>query len=493
MRRNVFRCLCASDADRTGQVSARFLLGAVLWAVVLVWGVLLFTRQAADQPVDQPVQGDSNADSADAEPLNDAGASEDPADRVIFPSREIPDFQLSECRGGTLSRDDLRGRPWVASFIFTRCMSTCPQITLEVKNLHDRLKESRPDVRFVSISVDPGYDTPAVLQQYADVYSADPERWKFLTGSEADVLRLVVEGFAQYVQPNLSDVVPPGFEVAHSNRVVLVNEENIPVATFLATKPEEIVRLRRILEGKDEFPQPGPPIVPGQQYAIPPVDFLQGPEGEDDPEKTQPPAGEQPDPDQDALISPATDYRLAMWRVADEAPLAGSELPESVDVNQTIDARLPAWAARLPSINAALNLISTFLLITGYRAIRRGRRTTHRNLMVSAFVASIAFLGCYLVYHWALGRYTGQHGRAFTGPNWARMAYFSVLWPHVSLAAAVPFLAVRVLWLAAKGRWEQHRRIAKITLPVWLFVSVTGVVIYLMLYHWPATTTAGTV
>ena len=105
--------------------------------------------------------------------------------------------------------------------------------------------------------------------------------------------------------------------------------------------------------------------------------------------------------------------------------------------------------------------------------------------MISAFVTSVVFLVCYLVYHYALGKYTGEHGRRFPGDGVAAIVYQLILWPHIVLAAAVPVLAILVFRHAFAERWDQHRRLAKITFPIWMFVSVTGVVIYGMLYHWP--------
>ena len=105
--------------------------------------------------------------------------------------------------------------------------------------------------------------------------------------------------------------------------------------------------------------------------------------------------------------------------------------------------------------------------------------------MVSAFLVSVIFLTCYVTYHEALYRFTGERGRAFIGSDLARTVYLGILIPHVILAVFVPILALRVFWLSWKERWPEHRRLAKITLPIWLFVSITGVVIYGMLYHWP--------
>jgi len=133
----------------------------------------------------------------------------------------------------------------------------------------------------------------------------------------------------------------------------------------------------------------------------------------------------------------------------------------------------------LPSINALLNATAAVLLVWGYLLIRRKRMETHRKVMQSAFVVSCLFLVCYLVYHYQ----AGSVRFAKTGP--VRTLYLSILASHTVLAACVPFLAVITLRRGRGARFEKHRRIARWTLPVWLYVSITGVVVYLMLYHLP--------
>lgn len=131
----------------------------------------------------------------------------------------------------------------------------------------------------------------------------------------------------------------------------------------------------------------------------------------------------------------------------------------------------------LPAVNAGLNSLAILLLVVGYSMIRRGRREDHRNAMVAAVVSSTLFLTSYLIYHAQVGsvRFTG------TGP--ARTLYFTILISHTILAAAVPFLAGITVWHAWRKSWERHRRIARWTLPIWLYVSVTGVIVYWMLYR----------
>jgi uncharacterized membrane protein YozB (DUF420 family) len=131
----------------------------------------------------------------------------------------------------------------------------------------------------------------------------------------------------------------------------------------------------------------------------------------------------------------------------------------------------------LPSVNAALNATAAVLLIWGYLLIRRKRIRTHRRVMISAFIASCLFLAGYLVYHAEAGVVRFRHTGAI------RTVYLSILGTHTVLAAAVPVLAIVTLQRGLAGRYDRHRHIARWTLPIWLYVSVTGVVVYVMLYH----------
>ena len=131
----------------------------------------------------------------------------------------------------------------------------------------------------------------------------------------------------------------------------------------------------------------------------------------------------------------------------------------------------------LPALNATLNSLSAVLLLAGYRNIRRKNIAAHRACMVSAFGVSTLFLISYLVYHYHVGSVP------FTGQGWIRPVYFTILITHLILAATILPLALITLYRAGREQFDKHRRIARWTLPVWLYVSVTGVVIYLMLYH----------
>ena len=130
-----------------------------------------------------------------------------------------------------------------------------------------------------------------------------------------------------------------------------------------------------------------------------------------------------------------------------------------------------------PALNASLNGASAVLIVTGRSFIRRGKVRLHRACMLTAVAASAAFLACYLYYHAHVG---SVH---FPGHGWPRALYFSILISHTLLAAAVPVLVIVTLALALRGKFEKHRRIARWTYPIWLYVSVTGVIVYLMLYQ----------
>ena len=133
----------------------------------------------------------------------------------------------------------------------------------------------------------------------------------------------------------------------------------------------------------------------------------------------------------------------------------------------------------LPTVNATLNTISAILLTTGYFCIRTRKPIAHRNCMIAAFIVSALFLTSYLTYHYHAG------STPFEREGWIRGVYFAVLIPHIVLAALILPLALCTLYFALRKRFNKHRRIARWTLPIWLYVSVTGIVVYWMLYRLP--------
>ena len=138
---------------------------------------------------------------------------------------------------------------------------------------------------------------------------------------------------------------------------------------------------------------------------------------------------------------------------------------------------MPEYIPFLPHLNAVLNTTSALLLLAGFRFIRLGRIPAHRNCQVTAVLTSTLFLISYLTYHY-------YHGATrFAGQGLVRPLYFSILITHTILAVVIVPLIIVTLYRAARGDFIRHRRIARWTLPLWLYVSVTGVIVYLMLYH----------
>jgi len=132
----------------------------------------------------------------------------------------------------------------------------------------------------------------------------------------------------------------------------------------------------------------------------------------------------------------------------------------------------------LPAVNASLNGLSALLLMAGFVFIKRGHKLAHRNCMIAALTTSVVFLGCYLTYHATVHTVT-----RFVNPAWFRPYYLAILISHTILAAAIVPLVLMTVWRAKKQNFEAHKKIARWTWPLWLYVSVTGVLIYLLLYQ----------
>jgi putative membrane protein len=144
----------------------------------------------------------------------------------------------------------------------------------------------------------------------------------------------------------------------------------------------------------------------------------------------------------------------------------------------------PAWRGfpinmnvrDLPTVNACLNALSLTLLVSGFLAVRTKRVDLHRACMGAALITSTLFLISYLIYHYSAGSVK------FTGQGWVRPVYFFILITHIVLATAVVPLVLRTVFLALRERLEEHRRLARWTFPIWSYVSLTGIVVYVMLY-----------
>lgn len=138
---------------------------------------------------------------------------------------------------------------------------------------------------------------------------------------------------------------------------------------------------------------------------------------------------------------------------------------------------MDSLTAILPHVNAVLNSVSTVLLIIGFTLIRKGNRAVHRKVMIAALIVSSVFLACYLLYHFTAPVFV------YRGPEWSRPIYFAMLISHVVLATVVTPMVAVTAWRSLHGDFVRHRAIARWTFPIWLYVTVTGVAIYAILYH----------
>jgi protein SCO1/2/putative membrane protein len=327
-----------------------------------------------------------------------------PASAAVPPpdGPEIGEFTLTERSGRKVHSSELRGKVLIVSFIFTRCPGGCPQITSTMRDLQEKLRRY-PDVRLITITVDPARDSLDDLRQYAARYDADPERWLFLTGEEDEVRRIIRSSFYQDVRPS-SD---PAVGIEHPMDLILVDRRGHIRRTYFGLPPK--------------------------------------------------------DPDEHIRFD---------WFKDDQ-----QRLQEDV---QTVSRE--RYGPDFPLFNATLNAAATMLLLSGYLAIRLRLRMAHIASMLAALFVSALFLSSYLYYHIAIQR--GEPTRfPAEAPRIVSSVYYAILFSHIGLAMAVPPLALYVVYRGLRGQLVQHVRVARWTLPIWLYVSVTGVVVYWMLYR----------
>lgn len=306
----------------------------------------------------------------------------------LLEGRSVGPFSLTRETGDIVRSGDLSDSVWLAAFTFTRCPSSCPRISATLKGLQENLSGS--GVRIVSFSVDPNHDTPAVLKSYGARFGADPSRWSFLTGDEAAIYDLIGKSFYVSATPSTPEQRKAGAEeIAHSDRIVLVDRGLKLVRHFDSNDPADL----------------------------------------------------------DRLITEARRRDLA------------------------------GWIRALPKVNASLNFTSFVFLIVGWILVRRGRWRSHAFLMLTCLAISAAFLGCYLTYHYFVGTVR------FAGSGPIRSLYLTILLSHTVLAVVMVPLIGMTVYRAIRKDFDSHRKIARITFPIWVYISLTGVVIYLMLYQ----------
>lgn len=170
----------------------------------------------------------------------------DEEDANPWDAEGIEDFSLTDTNNQTVTKNDLLGKPFVISFVFTHCRGPCPNVTLQMRELQDRLKDY--DFNLVSLTVDPERDTIEVLKNYGKENGADFDRWKFLTGNQAQIYWLIHHSFKMPVEEAKDERRLPGFEIIHSTNIMLVNAEGRVTGKYNAQKDDEMSKLRRDLK-----------------------------------------------------------------------------------------------------------------------------------------------------------------------------------------------------------------------------------------------------
>lgn len=428
-----------------------------IWCLFLLclWGACPFLVRAQDVSSDS---GHSQATGKTTAPSS------------IWDESGVADFSFKNRTGEIVTRDDLRGKQWVAGFIFTRCKGPCPNVVMQMK-----LLQEQTGVTLVTFSVDPEFDTPEVLSNFARDYqpkpkpsSQDPKlsngqtgatvtaeqshKWYWLTGNRSEIYKLIMGSFKMPVARNPQ--APDGFDVIHSNNLMHVDEQGRVLGKYNAMEGAEMALLRRILQGKaprGRMMQSLPSVPTGEKLDIeglPPGFTISRPTSED------------------GLDSSNSSSGSGSTEVESQTGVSGGKV-------------IPQWVHSLPAVNASLNGLATVLLLVGFALIKGKRIQAHKWTMLASFGVSVLFLGCYLIYHYYIG------SKRFPGTGVIRVVYLLILVTHIVLAATVPFLASITIYRGLKGQFDRHRAIARITFPIWVYVSVTGVVIYLMLYHYP--------
>lgn len=161
------------------------------------------------------------------------------------PVKEVPGFALKDQSDATVTRADFVGQPWVANFIFTRCPGPCGLLSQQMQKLQETLPE---EIKLVSFTVDPEFDTPPVLSEYAEGHGAEPGRWYFLTGDQALMKQLIVKGFQVAVGKNDEAIAETEGLFIHSTHLVLVDSKGMIRRYYEGTNPEAVKQLKRDLE-----------------------------------------------------------------------------------------------------------------------------------------------------------------------------------------------------------------------------------------------------
>lgn len=353
---------------------------------------------------------------------------------------DLGDWSLTAENGLKFGANDLAMRIWIADFIFTSCAGPCPLMCDVMKKLVKRLPDD-PRLRFVSFSVDPSRDKPEVLREFAKQWDAPPDRWRFVTGQ--GVFNLAYDGFKLEARP--APEPKPGAEFIHSTRFTLVDGRG---------------RMRGIYVYDYEKPELAEALV--ETIARDTRALLETPE---------------------RVVDHPHDARV---HLVDRRGRVRGVYPADKSKDLVRAARRLGLAPDsvlsfrfLPRLNAMLNGASFVFLSLGLAFILNQKVTPHKACMTTALVTSTLFLVSYLTYHFQAGSVK------YAGEGLMRTLYLGVLLSHTILAVTVAPLAIVTVVRAWKESFDRHKAIARWTLPIWMYVSLTGILVYLMLYQIP--------
>ncbi len=333
------------------------------------------------------------------------------------PFGPVGSFSLRDSEGETWTPEKLRGKVWVASFLFTRCLGGCPQVTSSMSEIQKRTADRR-DLMLVSFTVDPERDTPGELKKFAERFDANPARWKFLLGEEEAIHKMIREQFKLGIQrnsPGASKEVKAGFEIDHPLKLVVVDKQG-QIRGYFPGLPDE---------------NGGPEAAEGHAGAL-------------------------------------------------------RKMRAQIDMLLREKHGLE-WLVPSAEANAFLNGLAGIFLVGGLALIFSGHRKAHSIAMLCAVLCSALFLAYYLTYHLAIksGVATSFTERAPLAPPSVRYLYLGILLTHTVLAIVITPLALRLVWLGYTEKFTSHKSLARWVYPFWLYVAITGVVVYWMLYRLP--------
>jgi protein SCO1 len=215
--------------------------GAGLWLIVGVLFVTLYFRDTKTAGANaQAGSAAARAQTTSGQPT--AGGLVEPG--AVWDAEGIADFTFTERSGKEVTKEDLLGKPWVVGFVFTRCAGPCPKVTSQMRRLQDQFEQDGRDVRLVTMTVDPDYDTPEVLTRYANAFKADEDRWLFLTGDKEAMYRYIEKNFKMPVQEMQGEDRKPGYEVLHTTNLLLVDSKGVVRGKYNALTPEEMAKLK---------------------------------------------------------------------------------------------------------------------------------------------------------------------------------------------------------------------------------------------------------